>query len=742
MPDYKLSQLILSSGKKKSIGDIFISQPDSFKEALAGKVFILIEINSDKPQLFALKEFLIDTIDKHYYQNEKIIIRERMPSITVEHIFEAALAKVNKSFSEYLQQEKIRINPKDLNIIAGVIHEDEIHAASSGKNKFLIIHKPKTNDPYADDGESAYKIADIFKKSEEDTYSDEKLFTNIISGKMTERSCFVITNETLPEYISGKELIKIVTTLPPAGAIEQIKNILRDINAYVSFLAIVIKSNTFENLQQNGVAFAVPKEDSVISLQNIESKTEKILMPSGPINLKRFFGNRPKLPFSSPSTKDTPSVLNLKDKIFMKKKGFILSGTADWFKNAANIFFGILVIISKQLKKILRLENWQTVKKNFDIVAFFRRVSFKNKAIFAIALVFIIFFLFNTSKKNEENKKAQQSIELAGLIKEIEQKQTQAEANLLYNNEKGAGAAFAEINLLIERLPQDTEERKAKYQELKDKSNAQLDKIRKITKIDGLKEVTDFKKIDPNVKLSSIILDKDRAFIADSLQGQVFSLDLPNNLVSESSGTTTLASSLRNAVFYNDAAYYLDGNSIRSYDAKSLAVTDISYALPSATEVLALDFFGSNAYLVTKDGNILRLKKNGDKLENSTNWLNKTSEELTKAVDSYIDGNIYILTTDGRILKFLKGEQQPFEMDAVDPPIESASKFIISAETENIYIFEARKGRLAIFDKKGKFKKQLLFNAASELKDFSINESKKTLYLLTEGILYSSSIEI
>ena len=742
MPDYKLSQLLLSSSKKNSICDIYIAQPDSFKEELAGRLFIVIEINSLKHHYQKVKDFLINNIDKNYYQNEKIIIRERMPSITVEHIFEATLAKVNKNFADFLQDEKLKIDLNDLNITIGVIFEDEIHAANCGKNKFLIIHKTKKNNQFQNSDEPDYKIADVFKKSPSDEQvSEEKLFTNVISGKITNNSCFLVANETLPEYISNKELIKIITTLPPAGATEQIKNILKNINAYVSFLAIVIKNSSFEYAPPTAIVFNQPIKDSVVNLQSIENKTEKILMPSGPINIKKFPKLQIKLPFLSSSQTNSSAVLNLKDKIFMKKKAFILTGLYSNILNGLNIVFRAAIIFYNFLKKSLKLENILTLGDRLNFLSFLRRLNLKSKIIFAVAAIFIIFFFLNTSKKNVENQKISNNVEFSNLIKEIEQKQNQAEANLLYNNEKGAAETLNEINSLIEKLPRESEGQKNKYAELKKKSDEQLLKIRKIVKMENLKEIASFQKIDPNITMENLIMTGDKIFAADSVHGQIYAIDPINSLISQSSSSSAQATELKFPVYYNNLIYYLDNSNIKEYDPKNYSLKNIEIKTDTKLDVSTFNFFGTNAYLVSKnDNNIIRFKKTATELNTPKQWLNKTNEALTKAVDMYIDGNIYILTSDGQILKFLKGAELEFNIDKADPPIANASKLLMSNELNNIYIFEAKENRLVVFDKKGKFKNQYQITAPAELKDFSIDEKKKTIYLLTTNSLYSAEI--
>jgi len=51
-------------------------------------------------------EFLIKNINYNYYQNEKVILKERIDTISLESIFESALAKTNKDLADFITGKK------------------------------------------------------------------------------------------------------------------------------------------------------------------------------------------------------------------------------------------------------------------------------------------------------------------------------------------------------------------------------------------------------------------------------------------------------------------------------------------------------------------------------------------------------------------------------------------------------------------------------------------------------------
>ncbi len=298
---YKIASIILNSERKSSsTSDIFIAQPDAHEEALAGKLFILAEIESQKGETVKTINFLINNINFNYYQNEKIILKEKIENISVENIFETTIAKTNKDLTEFLTREKIKISPYAFNVTACVLYKNELYFSTIGKNRSLLIYKEKTeekkkNKKNLEIEKIEYKIADVggTKEKRSEIINLNKLFSEVTSGKIPAGGSFLIINEALSEYISNKQLIKIVTALSPAGAAEQIKNILSQVNVFVSFLGIIIKSTTavFSAEELKKEKKEDKEENYKPEIVNLEEKTEEILKPAGIINLKKRFKN-------------------------------------------------------------------------------------------------------------------------------------------------------------------------------------------------------------------------------------------------------------------------------------------------------------------------------------------------------------------------------------------------------------------------------------------------------------------
>ena len=120
-----------------------------------------------------------------------------------------------------------------------------------------------------------------------------------------------------------------------------------------------------------------------------------------------------------------------------------------------------------------------------------------------------------------------------------------------------------------------------------------------------------------------------------------------------------------------------------------------------------------------------------------------TAVNLKSAIDVGIDGDIWLLYPNGSMLRFLSGQQQPFALEAVSPPLSQAVSIWVNLQEHpkgRIYIADAATNRILIFDKQGKLLAQLVPvehpGALKDLRDIFIDKMTNTLYLLTKTALY------
>lgn len=774
---YKLAQLILTPGKKSNtVGEVYVAQPDIEKENLAGKLFLIIEIESNNSNNLKLINFLIENLSNNYYQNEKMFLRERLKSIKIEIIFESALAKTNKDLAEFLKAEKIDLNFNEINATIGIIFENNVHFSSLGKNRALLIYKEKKAPvpislnknkkrlfiaKLSAEAENNYKIIDIISRTKtnerRDITTSENLFTNIINGVIPRGGYIIFSNETIPEYLSAKQLLEIITTLPPIGAIEQIKNNLSRINSYVTFLAVLIK-NTVGPFAEETIKIAPPKttQESVRNLNSVAEKTEKFLTPRGYVNFKKWFAYFKKSPFSFNfasllKSRGAASQTFIKDKIFFKKKPSFLKFNLLLTKLQNFIVFLIKLIpyLIKAAIKINYLQLAAKIKNNTinwfkNSWAWFKSLNVKNKTLLIIITLSFLLLALNLIFVKIKNNNALVDNNFISLVQSIEQKENQLEASLLYKNEEGARQLIGEIQALIGSLPVKTDEQKQKKSELSAKLDSQSEKIKHIVKVENIKEISNLNELrsGANPDNISLLISKNKIYSADNANKAIYSIDISKNIATEINTASATISGLKFAAKdKNENIYFINGSDVlfmnKNEELKNLPLT----SAVSAQNAAALASFNNMLYLAdSSSGQIYRYKIQSSKLSVPSPWLNSPAD-LNKLASFGIDGSIYLLFNDGRLAKYLTGSEESFKLDAIIPPLENPDKIVVSQDLDRIYILEKSKNRIAVFDKNGKFISQYLADNLTRLKDFALNEKTKTIYLLNNTFVYSGKIK-
>ncbi len=744
---YKIATINLSPGKKSTaISDIFIAQPDAIKESLAGKLFIVIEISNNNQTLKVIN-FLIDRINHNYYQNDKILLRERISTLRPEHIFEAALAKTNTELSDFLHDEKIKIRNSQINISVGIIYENILHFANSGKNKVFLFYKGEDGSETPDE---KYKMVDLAKASRETSgYSDaNKLFSNVMSGDLPTRSYVLVTNEALPEYISKNKLKQIITTLPPASAVEQIKTTLAAINSYVSFQGLLIKNTILDKPRADTIPEAAQgPRDSIAELNVTEDTTEQLLSPSGILNVKKWLAYARNL-WPRRATSREKNTIALKKQIYSNKK------SSQFLSNIFSTFKQGLIGLLNILYYLLRLlTNWQKIKNIIvntgpNLISVYKKFitgilnfSNKRKILLLTAIISILIFSVNIFINKQKQEEQEEKNNYQALAELIEKKHNQAEASLLYSNDAGAQKLFNEITGLLEQLPQITDEQKQKHQDFKDKLELQLEKTRRVVRLEETRELADLSKLNSLAEPINIFYSPstEEIYVADPLDKSIYILE-KNNIVTT---VTDLGKPINNLKFPAAASagsiYYFNNGSIIEFSAKDEAMRELSInLLHDASQFMDADTFGERLYLLNRQVNqIFRYNRSGSSFSAAYAWIQETAD-FSEAIDMSIDGHVYILLNSGQTLKYLRGKKIDFKLETVDPVLSNPTKIFASVEQKYLYILEPSEERLILYDKSGQFIEQYKSPILSDCLDFAIDEANKKMYFLSGVSIYST----
>ena len=757
----KIASIILNSGKNLNYaGQVFVSQPDAEKERLAGKIFVLAEIEGKKNETQKIINFLVNIFDYNYYGDEKILLRDKVDGLKIENIFELVLARVNQGLVDFLQEEHLKINPASTNLTLGVVYENKLYFSNYGKNKAFLIFR-RQGDYDMINVESNVTEEEAVLEAESHEPASAKIFSAVINGEIPAHSYFLFTNEALPEYLSNRELIGVITKLPPMVAAEQIKNLLQKINSFAPFLGIIVKSTlgtslneVHENLEENethqvaGVS-QVKKgssrnaHSSISHLNYTEQKTERMLAPAGIISLKKIIKwtmdltakfkveipeNRKVVKFYEETDEMiiTPAPAKeakradlarresfiIKDKLVFKKKSYDILPKIFGFLRGFSIIFlprfwvGIYQGLSSWLKGL--------GKKDRVLVG-------ALMVCFLILIVSLVFTAFN--KKNR--LAVEQFDQIAA---DINNKQAQIDSYLLYNNESAAESVLSEAtNSLQNSLPQNKEQI-AQKADLLTKLSDESDKIQKITKVNNFQEVVSASIWNAQAGADNLILLNDKLYLSDGANKSIYSFNLKDS--SRSKIALSDASLLSSPTISDSIIYYLAGQKIIKVTGDT--ASNLSIGPEKLQGENLAQIYNGALYLLSKaDNQIYRYSSKADGFSARSNWL-KAPADLSLASDFKIDGRVTISQSEGDLLKFNKGQKVDYKTAAVSPEIRADKIFMTAA---NVYLLDLKNSRLISLTKNGVLIKQYRL-IKDGLKDFVVDEAGKSVYILAGNTVY------
>ncbi len=208
--------------------------------------------------------------------------------------------------------------------------------------------------------------------------------------------------------------------------------------------------------------------------------------------------------------------------------------------------------------------------------------------------------------------------------------------------------------------------------------------------------------------------------------------------ISSKTKRTEIIGSFAEVLSYPKIASYLD----RVFLVDSEGVTEVGRGkvIEGSWDGEALPYvYASNFYILEKKNSKIYkfqgLEKGfGEKKE----WLSQDLElDLTNSFSWSIDGSIWVLVSDGEILKFSSGYRQSFKPSGVYPEISNPKQIFTNEATKYLYILEPEKKRIIVLDKSGEYKAQYLSDELKDALNFVVFENEgKIIFLNSSGKLF------
>lgn len=112
------------------------------------------------------------------------------------------------------------------------------------------------------------------------------------------------------------------------------------------------------------------------------------------------------------------------------------------------------------------------------------------------------------------------------------------------------------------------------------------------------------------------------------------------------------------------------------------------------------------------------------------------SADFAAARNLQIDGAVWILRSEAKILKFVQGKPDFFQISGLDQPMDSIKSFYTADDTQNMYFLDSDHSRLVVTNKKGRYLSQYVGDKLKSADDLVVDEKNGQVYLLVANTIY------
>jgi hypothetical protein len=685
-------------------------------ENQSGFVFGLWSFNYQQPLAEGIKKILIDGLS-HLVQ---LLSAKNSPAYN----FEKALEIINQSISEQMNNYP-EISPGTKNMaLIGLAIDKTIYLSGWGNNiTAAFLHRLP---------DQHYRIFNLARslQTEQPTTNWSKIFSVILDGDIKAGDVFYASNIPIHEEIETNDLNALLINLPPQSATMKIRQYF-PLDIDLTLLVLKIDEET------SGPPVSAPA--SLQQLHRTHETTKQILSDQ-----------RPKI-FNNFLTKILSSIKNYRQ---YRKSLRLLSRViiaAVWL--AIKLIFGLLKGIIKTGQRLSSSPERSNLFKEIKIglnqgtkftIGGIKRLPKTSRYLILAALTTVLVLVIGIILVSQIHIRNQEQQTFNTTIEKVSSLRDKASGAIIYKNEIQAKNFLKEAQTLLATMNDKTSDNKNKINSLQ----AELDKIS-----NSLKKNSE---VNPELLASASSLPSPATLSALALvNNELYSLGNnkviyrvnKNNKTFETSTTNESAVSGKEASVEGLFVAWLDERpGLDIYDQANNQLVATS-ATPTSNEHWVDLYAYADRVYVLAPGNgltsqIYRFSRNGTGLGGASAWLKSPTVSLSDAVSLAVDGTVFVLKQDGKIIRLVGGQEVGWNQSSVDPILTSASDIWTSADSQYIYVLDPAGQRLVVYEKdNGNLKIQYHSPNLTGLTDFAVDEINKTIYLLGNGGIYKIAAE-
>lgn len=700
----KADKLIFNvSSQEKNFCDSFVYEPINAAEERLGSAYMLGELKDVSEESFFILNHIATLFKRNYYSNTG-----KQPLSA----FEDALKRVNEGMHDLAADKKTEWIGK-LHFAIGVLSHDIFYFTACGTPRIFIARHGEATDL----GE---KISNALRET-----TSQKTFKNIASGKVEKNDkVFMLTAETF-QAIPRDLWKEIAASHFPAKKIREANSSQRiNLSHTGGFLILSLSgSEVFEEKDATSPASTSNRQESLF-----REKLDKI-----PV----FRRNGQGVAARRQATNSFLSTLKIILKFIYVILRYLIKSLIFILGKLLMLIGKFLAIIWTQMKKIKFFQALDEKIKSVPSWSFFqisgKIISLFRKKFVYIPLIIILIGLCGFAGFYYQKREVKVS-EWRKVLTQAQEKYKEGEISLIYGAKEKAITSFNETNSLASKL-ESSGFFKKETKELKESTLAKLQKLLNVVIIDKPEVLTTLGNFSIRFNSQHIAIASDSSLLFSSdpssalfykfniqaKKGEFSLAPIPEGGVSKADRLkefTLFFASPKSVFFYLPKEQHFNDSQTIIFPYDDFSFSDM------------ITYKNNIFFLDSKNNEIIKFVTNNpeDQIKAGTLWLKKNTKKPVNAKSIACDGNMWVLSGDGTIQKYINGV---FIQDLkTNASFGNPVKIWTSQESPAIYVLDSKNKNLTLLDKKGQVAEQFFSEKFNDLKDFWVSDDEKTIYVL------------
>ena len=355
----------------------------------------------------------------------------------------------------------------------------------------------------------------------------------------------------------------------------------------------------------------------------------------------------------------------------------------------------------------------------------------RQKSAATVALMLVLVFGLSVGLAGRKRQKAKQEAEYQAVLEEVRYKYDEA-LGLMELNPLRARSLLKDSQEKLESYKAEQEgEISEEMEEWLGKITEALSQAQREYEVEAADEWFDFGLVKEGFKGSDWELEEKEVMVWDEASKAVVVIDLESKASRIVVGGDKIDSG-KLVGLAGDRGMVVSDELVTIVEIEDGEVVD-EVGVDEWGEIEDAVGFGENLYLLDKsvEGQIWKYLGVKSGLSSKRSYLKGEDYDLSEAVSMAIDASVWVLFSDGTIVKYTRGKKDVFVVSGLDQGLEEPIKIFTSPEVENIYVLDQKSMRVVVISKTGEYQAQYLWPGMAGVKDVVVREELKKMFLLT-----------